>query len=106
MLVKFDAHKVFTAVDKRDIPRSELQAIVGFMVADFIERLNPFSDDAEVDVTDRMVEGIAILDRSLGKKADKNKASEKQPAKLRGRPPKVKKDIYTLAREKTAGRSA
>lgn len=28
------------------------------------------------------------------------------PAKRRGRPPKVKKDIYTLAREKTARRSA
>lgn len=29
-----------------------------------------------------------------------------EPKVRRGRPPKVKKDIYTLAREKTAGRNA
>lgn len=34
------------------------------------------------------------------------KAAEEKPSKRRGRPPKVKKDIYTLAREKTAGRNA
>lgn len=33
-------------------------------------------------------------------------AAEEKPSKRRDRPPKVKKDIYTLAREKTAGRNA
>lgn len=38
---------------------------------------------------------------------DDMKAVNKEPTrKRRGRPPKVKKDIYTLAREKTAGRNA
>ena len=32
--------------------------------------------------------------------------TDEQPKKRRGRPPKVKKDIYTLAREKTAGRNS
>lgn len=39
-------------------------------------------------------------------KAVNNEPTNEQPKKRRGRPPKVKKDIYTLAREKTAGRNA
>lgn len=38
-------------------------------------------------------------------KAVNNERTNEQPNKRRGRPPKVK-GIYTLAREKTAGRSA
>lgn len=38
---------------------------------------------------------------------DDMKAVNNEPTrKRRGRPPKAKKDIYTLAREKTAGRNA
>lgn len=38
---------------------------------------------------------------------DAMKAVNNEPTrKRRGRPPKAKKDIYTLAREKTAGRNA
>ena len=40
------------------------------------------------------------------KKHVNNEPTNEQPKKRRGRPPKVKKDIYTLAREKTAGRNA
>lgn len=40
------------------------------------------------------------------KKRVNNEPTDGQPKKRRGRPPKVKKDIYTLAREKTAGRNA
>ena len=39
------------------------------------------------------------------KKRVNNEPTNEQPKKRRGRPPKVK-DIYTLAREKTAGRNA
>lgn len=39
-------------------------------------------------------------------KAVNKEPTNEQPKKRRGRPPKVKKDIYTLAREKTAGRNA
>lgn len=39
------------------------------------------------------------------KKRVNNVPTNEQPKKRRGRPPKVK-DIYTLAREKTAGRNA
>lgn len=38
-------------------------------------------------------------------KAVNNEPTNEQPKKRRGRPPKAK-DIYTLAREKTAARSA
>lgn len=39
------------------------------------------------------------------KKPVNNEPTNEQPKKRRGRPPKVK-DIYALAREKTAGRNA
>ena len=39
-------------------------------------------------------------------KAVNNEPTNEQPKKRRGRPPKAKKNIYTLAREKTAGRNA
>lgn len=111
MLVKFDAHKVFTAVDKRNFSRAELQELVGFMVSDFIERLNPFTDSVEIDVTDRMVEGVVIFDMEREKPGNvQGKTVEIKvegiQKKRRGRPPKAKKDIYTLAREKVAGRNA
>lgn len=40
------------------------------------------------------------------KKRVNNEPTNGQPKKRRGRPPKAEKDIYTLAREKTAGRNA
>lgn len=62
----------------------------------------------EQDFLEVMVEYVPRIAQALEKIAEgaKDKETTEQPKKRRGRPPKVKKDIYTLAREKTAGRNA
>ena len=60
MLVKFDAHKVFKVSEEMKLNKVELKDIIGFMVTDIIERLNPFDDAVEIDITERMAEGIEI----------------------------------------------
>ena len=81
MLVKFDAQKVFKEAHKRKMMRADLQDIVGFMFTDIIERLNPFDDAVEIDITDRLIEGVAIKANTVrgisGKRKPKtNKADE------------------------------
>ena len=81
MLVKFDAQKVFKEAHKRKMIRADLQDIVGFMFTDVIERLNPFDDAVEIDITDRLIEGVAIKANTMrgisGKRKPKaNKADE------------------------------
>lgn len=81
MLVKFDAQKVFKEAHKRKMIRADLQDIVGFMFTDVIERLNPFDDAVEIDITDRLIEGVAIKANTVrgisGKRKPKaNKADE------------------------------
>lgn len=81
MLVKFDAQKVFKEAHKRKMIRADLQDIVGFMFTDVIERLNPFDDAVEIDITDRLIEGVAIKASTVrgisGKSKPKtNKADE------------------------------
>lgn len=81
MLVKFDAHKVFKEAHKRKMIRADLQDIVGFMFTDVIERLNPFDDAVEIDITDRLIEGVAIKANTVrgisgNRKPKKKKADE------------------------------
>ena len=62
----------------------------------------------EQDFLEVMVEYVPRIAQALEKIADKgsaDKAAPEQPKKRRGRPPK-NKDIYTLAREKTARSNA
>lgn len=61
----------------------------------------------EQDFLEVMVEYVPRIAQALEKIAEgaKEAPTNGQPKKRRGRPPKVK-DIYTLAREKTAGRNA
>ena len=61
----------------------------------------------EQDFLEMMVEYVPRIAQALEKIADgaKDKETTEPPKKRRGRPPKVK-DIYTLAREKTARRNA
>lgn len=64
-----------------------------------------FDGSMELSITE-YIRDAAEMSRTVEKVAKERKAAEEKPSKRRGRPPKVKKDIYTLAREKTAGRNA
>jgi len=88
MLVKFDAQKVFKEAHKRKMIRADLQDIVGFMFTDVIERLNPFDDAVEIDITDRLIEGVAIKTSTV--------------RGISGKPREVN-DVFEAARLRTAG---
>ena len=69
MIVKFDAQTVVKVALARKMSKETLRDICGFMFADILERLEPFGQEVEIDVTERLIEGVTVKADSMKGKA-------------------------------------
>lgn len=65
-----------------------------------------FDGSTELSITEYIREAADVSRMVKDSEVVYHRAAEEKPSKRRGRPPKIKKDVYTLAREKTARRNA